>query len=272
MRTFRGIVVLICTNLLVSCGDSQRSQPTAPTTTAALPPADALFIKGTVYDTAYRIVVDARVEVLDGPQVGLATTSDSRGYFTLVGAFDDSTSFQASKAGYTVGIEKLQPFCERCNPQRWVHFALDVPGEPAVVSGNYDVTFAVDPTCGGFPIELRRRTFAATIPYSRGYFEVLLSGGTFSGYLGGGVSGHYIGFYMEGFAEQVSPNSFLIYNMGPTATIESSPLVIDAAGGGSVTYCQLLTATGSVDDCYRQVASIYNVCQRENHRLTFTRR
>ena len=101
---------------------------------------------------------------------------------------------------------------------------------------------------------------------------MLLSGGTFSGYLGGGVSGHYIAFQMEGFAEQVSPNSFLIYSMSPTATIESSPLVIDAVGGGSVAYCQLLAATGTVSDCYRQVTSIYNLCQRENHRLTFTRR
>jgi hypothetical protein len=155
-----------------------------------------------------------------------------------------------------------------------VYFELDVPGPPAAISGTYDVTLAVDPTCGGFPSELLRRTFATTIVANRGSFNVHLSGSAFVGdpIIYGGIAGNEVAFWLEGFAEQLSPNSFLIYAIVPTATIESSPLVIDAAGSGVVTYCQLRAVTGPVNDCYRQAVSIYNACHRENHRLTFTRK
>lgn len=192
-----------------------------------------------------------------------------------MGAFDDHTRFQASKNGYTIGLAQLEPFCERCNPHRWVHFALEVPAAPAVVAGTYSVSFEVNPTCGGFPTELRRRTHQATIaPNSKGYFEVPVSGGAFGAYpyLSGGISGNHLAFWLEGFSEQLSPNSYLIYSFAPSATIESSPQVINAVGGGTITYCELLTPTGPVNDCWHQVVSINNVCQRENHRLTFTRK
>lgn len=273
MRKIPALIPVALSVLVMACGATPSSSPTAPTATVtAPPPGDAILIRGTVYDTAFRIIPDARVEVLDGPQAGLTAVSDEQGYFGFRGSFDDNTRFQASKSGYTLAVQKMQPFCERCVPQRWVNFELDVPGDVAVVSGTYDVVLGVDPTCPGFPRELRERSFTTTLPATRGSFHVLLSGGNTSGYFAGGVSGDYIAFWMESFVEQLAPNSFLIYSFVPTATIESSPRVIDARGGGSVMYCQLLAATGSFTDCWHQAGSIQNVCQRENHRLTFTRR
>jgi len=260
---------------LCACAADHTSLPTTPTAPTTVAPAAAgtIYVKGSVYDTVFRPLAGASVAVLDGPQSGLVTASDFRGEFAFAGIFDESTRFQASKSGYTLQVSKLSPLCERCNPPRWVNFALDVPAEPAVVSGTYDVTFAVDPTCGSFPTESRERTHTATIPANaRGYFSVPVSGafGAYP-YIGGGISGNNVAFYMEGFAEQLSPNSFLIYNLIASATIESSPQVIDAVATGSVGYCELPAPSGTGIECYSQ-AAMYNVCQRDNHRLTFTKR
>jgi hypothetical protein len=64
-------------------------------------------------------------------------------------------------------------------------------------------------------------------------------------YIGGGISGKNVAFLHGGLREQLSPNSFLIYNLIASATIESSPQVIDAVATGSVGYCELPAPSGT---------------------------
>ena len=270
----RTIFAVIISAGFGACANPKVS-PTAPTTAAAPAVVGQMLIKGTVSDTVFRSLEGARIIVTNGPEAGKVAISDARGEFALIGAFDDSTRFEAIKAGFTAGIAQLQPFCERCNPQRWVHFALDVPAEPAAIAGTYDLTIAVDASCPSIATHLRQRQFTATIPAnSRGYFPVQLSGAEF-GYgsiIEGGVSGNYVSFYMEGFAERLSANAFMIFSFTSATTIESSPRIIDAVGGGDVMYCELPAASGDVLECYRTPAAINSVCRRENHHLILTRR
>ena len=72
---------------LTSCGDSKVAT-TAPSQMAAVafsPPTagSPVGMKGTVADGAFRSLAGARVEVLDGPQAGMTTTTDSRGEFSV---------------------------------------------------------------------------------------------------------------------------------------------------------------------------------------------
>ena len=84
--------------------------------------------------------------MLDGPQTGQVTTSNDRGEFFFTGVFDDNTRFQASKEGHLTATSVMAPYCERCNPHRYVHFSLDLPSDPVMLAGRYDVTFAIDST------------------------------------------------------------------------------------------------------------------------------
>ena len=76
----------------------------------------------------------------------------------------------------------------------------------------------------------------------------------------------------EGFSEQLAPNQFLIYSFVPTATTESMPRRIEASGAGRVMYCELPQVSGSVNECYNLPSAIKASCDRNNHRLIFTRR
>jgi hypothetical protein len=48
----------------------------------------------------------------------------------------------------------LQPFCARCQPNWWVHFALDVPESPVNLAGDYTLTFLANPSCTMLPEEM----------------------------------------------------------------------------------------------------------------------
>jgi len=282
MRTLTVLVLVVIASVTVAACQGARTSPVSPSPIASAPvtpgaplPPGTISIKGTVSDTAFRSLVGARIEVLDGPQAGLVTTSNDRGEFFFTGVFDDSTRFHASKEGHLAATSVLAPYCDRCIPHRYVHFSLDLPGEPIVLAGRYDVTFAIDSTCPGFPAELRARTTQATIPdNARRNFTVQLSGPTYAAdsLLYAGVAGDYLSIWMEGFAEQLSPNQFLIYSFVATATTESSPQRIEAGGAGRVMYCELPATSGRVNECYNLPAAIKSSCDRSDHRLIFSRR
>src|SRR5512138_3544427 len=86
--------------VLVGCNSSR--SPAAPSSPATVnvapgPTQGAIPIAGIVFDTAYRHLPGARIEVIDGPQSGMSTETDSRGQFTLTGVFSDTTRFVATK-------------------------------------------------------------------------------------------------------------------------------------------------------------------------------
>ena len=188
MRRLAGIVLLVLAQGLVGCGSTRSSpSPSAPSTVAQpIPPVGGLmFMKGTVYDTVFRPLAGARVEVVDGPQAGLSTTADTSGEFSLTGVFDDATRVRATKDGHVTAIRTLQPFCATCNPNRWINFSLEVLAPPVNMAGDYTLTFIADSACTTLPNEVRTRTYAATIPLAsnaipaNAYLDVTVTGATF---------------------------------------------------------------------------------------------
>jgi hypothetical protein len=272
------MVALVAAVVVSACSDDQPISPTAATPIPVAVPApvpSGIRMQGTVGDTAFRHLAGARVEVLDGAHAGMSTTSDSRGQFTFIGDFDDNTRFQASMDGFVTSVTKLLPFCDRCNPNRWAHFYLEGVVPPVAVNGSYTMTLTMDGPCGGFPLQFRERSYTAIIPPQTGPFFDIAFGvaPTVSGYIQGGVAGNYVGFWMEPFVEQLSPNSYLLYSMSAAATVsESSPSTIEAIGDGGASHCVLKAESGPWHDCFSNATATTAACNSRNHRLTFARK
>jgi hypothetical protein len=239
-------------------------------------------MRGTVSDTAFRTLAGARVEVLDGPQAGLSTTADATGEFSLTGAFDEATRFRATKEGHVTAIRTLQPFCERCHPNWWINFSLEVVAPPVNMAGDYTMTFMADSACTALPNEVRTRTYAATIPLAsnslpaNAYVGVTVTGATFyEGWnvLGFGVAGDYVGFWLETLVEQLAPNTFLSFAGLAAASIGTSAMsTIALPFYGSIDYCVTKSEAGRFEDCYQGQAATHAQCESKNHRLILTRR
>src|SRR6476469_1202797 len=155
-RTRPGIGLLMLVLGLAGCNDSHsRVSPTPPTPTAPSTPGsvNGELVAGTVYDSALRPLPGARVELLDGPQAGMSATSNAQGGFSLTGNVDDTTRFRASKEGYVTATATIQPFCDRCNPKRWVHLYLNMLDSPVAIAGDYTLTFIADSACVNLPDE-----------------------------------------------------------------------------------------------------------------------
>ena len=286
MRMSRWIVLLVIAQGLAgaACGEHGSVAPaaTAPSPVTVTPPPNGfLSMRGTVSDTAFRSLAGARVEVLDGPQAGLSTTADSRGEFSLSGAFDDATRFRATKDGHVTATRTLQPFCAACNPNRWINFSLEVLAPPVNMAGDYIVTFMADSACTTLPNEVRTRTYAATIPLApnsvpaNAYVSVPLSGASFYKYfndLSMGVAGDYVGFWLEVLVEQIAPNTFLSFGGLAYASIGTSDRsTIAFPFDGEILYC-VTKPEGRFEDCFQGVVAVRTPCTSKNHQLILTRR
>jgi hypothetical protein len=285
MKRFAAILFLTLAG--ASCGEHRSVPPsvTAPSPIApsalTAPPGGSLFMRGTVSDTAFRSLAGARVEVVDGPQAGLSTTSDARGEFSLTGLFDDATRFRATKEGYVTATRTLQPFCAACNPNWWINFSLEVPAAPVNVAGDYTLTFVADSGCGTLPDEVRTRTYTATIaPASNtgpanASFPLKVSGaleGAGTGGLGMGVAGDYVAIWLEFLVEQIAPNTFLSFGGLAAASIGTTTgSTIALPFDGTIDYCVTKSDVGRYEECYKGLAT-HKQCASSNHQLILTRR
>ena len=276
-----GLVVLV--QGVLGCGKDSAS-PTAPTAANlapaanSTPPAGSIFMQGTVFDTAYRPLAGATVEVLDGPQAGLTATAGARGGFSMTGLFDETTRFQATVDGHITSTRTLQPFCARCNPNWWINFTLDVPESPVNVGGDYTMTFMANNTCTMLPSDMRSRTFTATIPATSPALPALsffrVGGATlFEDWdaISIGVAGGYVAFWLETLVEQIAPNTFVAFVGEAAADIDASNLsTIKLPFRGAIEYCVTSTTPGRYPDCFQGRANLQR-CE-SSHQLTLTRR
>jgi hypothetical protein len=98
-RTRAGFVLLVLAQGMAGCDDSR--SPVSPAAPPGTPGSvNGELISGTVSDTAFRPLAGARVELIDGPQAGMSTTSDAQGSFSFTATVDDTTRFRASKEGH----------------------------------------------------------------------------------------------------------------------------------------------------------------------------
>jgi hypothetical protein len=280
---------------LAACGHP--ASPTAPTPTVpesagsvAPPLNDGELISGTVSDSALRRLAGARVELLDGPQAGLSTTTDAQGNFSLFAKVDAATRFRASKEGHVTAAAAILPPCDRCNPKRWVHFYLSVLEPPVALAGDYTLTFIADSACTNLPREARTRSYEATISpgdftwvgfpaNSDTSFKVTPVGTAFPAGLNDfwlNVAGNFIALVLgdhtdPGVTERVAPDTYVAFHGPTTVTVESPVSSITTPFVGWIDYC-VNPSMGSRYDCTPGPAVTRIRCDSVRHQLTLTRR
>ncbi len=169
------LVASVCLSVLAAgcSGTSPSMSPTAPTgpsvITAPTPGSNQTTsvtgIWGFVTDTAYRPLVDARVEVLDGASAGASAVVDSDGAVNLTGFFDSATRFRVTKDGYETLTQTWTCSVAQCqnNARPWLGFYVR-PLAPALeLAGDYTLTITAAATCSALPVESRSRSYAVTL-------------------------------------------------------------------------------------------------------------
>ena len=291
MRVFAVIGLLVVAQGLAGC-DGARS-PSAlvapsPAPQPGPPPAPqptAVRVDGWVYDSAFRILAGASVEILDGPQAGTRTTADARGHFSMTGTVDDTTRFRATMEGHLASIGSLSSSCASCSA-RYIYFYLAVNASPVNMAGDYTLTFVAD-ACINLPSELQTRTYGATIaPGSNShspadtFYTVTVSGALFAANYGSfsiGVAGDLVAFELRGegptLIEQVAENTYLGFDGRAEARVETATVsTISAFFSGSINYCALPAPMGQYWGCNPAHAVAHAECQSTTHRLILTRR
>jgi Carboxypeptidase regulatory-like domain len=279
MRATAGIVVVIFTGILMGCdGSSSRSLPTQPS--AVTPPAGP-ETTGLVTDSAFRPLAGARVEVLDGPQAGASTLTDTRGAFRFAAVFAAGTRFRATKEGHVMATETWAVNCPSCG------ITLRLASDRASIdmTGQYTLTLAADNTCTEPTGDLRSRTYAATVvplelpdlPAHTAFAVTLGDPSVLAEYNHFSIhtAGDYVTFYFQNagpaLVEQTAETSFLAFRgIGGAAVGSSSVSTIATTFEGWMHSCTLASHVFSWNGC--DIAPGHAGCLSKNNRLTFTKR
>lgn len=257
--------------------------PPRPGSTTGPPNTNGIAIAGHVYDRAWRQLASARVEVLDGPNAGLSTTTDARGEFRLAGAFDEATRFRATTPGHRDQTLVLPARCERCNPNWWIFFSLDMEAPAVDLIGDYGLTFTAHASCTALPEEFRSRSFDVSVrPSPQGVaaqFSVAIrSGSLLPGYdtFDVGVAGDYFAGLLgdfhgsPGIAERVAGNTFLGFEGTASAVLSSDAGTVAGSFDGVISVCELPGAPAARYSCDAAIARA--VCTSPSHRFVLQRR
>jgi len=285
---------------LGACDGTSTTSPTPPAQppSPGQPPPPAtppisqqtgVQLAGSVSDGAWRPLANARVEVVEGPQAGLSTTTDGSGGFRLSGAFDATSRFRATKDGYVAATWPLPNPCGPCNPDWWIHFSLETLGPKVDLSGNYRLTFVADPACRDLPAELQTRAYDAkvsTMASSNGpantHFSVTVSGASLHGRYDGlmlGTTGDYVSGWVgdlhgdPGVLEQIAPTTYLGFEGVPTASIGTSDVSrVVAKFDGAIDYCERKSEMGPTFSCAAAEALAHVRCVSPSHQMILERR
>jgi hypothetical protein len=277
------LVVVVLAPALAGCrGSSLPSTPSAaPPVPRPATPSEPFQVKGVIVDTAERVIAGATVEVLDGPQIALATTSDASGAFSLTGVFDGRTRFRASKDGY---IAATYTFPSIVTTKR-LGFGLGLLAAPVNIAGDYTVTFMADSACADFPIDVRTRTYPARVaardaPYSapNTQFAATLSGAGLDAYykqISIGVAGDYLTFDLSDnyVLDEVAPGAYLaIGGYGHASVATSGVATITGTIQGPFDYCVVTSDIDGEHYHCPEDAVAHSQCQSTNHQLILVRR
>ena len=298
MRRHHAAAILIAGAALAASACDGRDPsvviPTAPAPVVAAP-ASGFAIAGKVYDTGFRPLGGASVEVVNGPNAGMRVTTLPSGDFTLRGEFDADTQFRATKDGYQSGVNKLGPHCAPCNPHFWVYFYLGLPVPPADIAGDYLLTVTADEACTALPLEARSRTYTATIVAGTNqptpantFFSGRTGAASLIDLLGEGLWFAVAGDYVEvtagdlhgqpGVLEEIAPRTYFSFGgIGQTTLESSGSTTIRSLFEGEIVYCVLKPDVAPLDgsgryNCNADRAVTRVACPSLRHQLIFTRR
>ena len=258
--------------LLTACG---RDTITTPA------PRISFSLSGSVNDTAFRPVGQAKIEVLDGPQAGAVTLTDDAGKFRFAETFTAELTLRASKAGY---LEKSDHITNVIGTsQRNIGLSLESATPPTNLAGNYLMTFSADAACTSLPPVARSRTYSAVI-----VGEASGGGTRFQGRLGGASFAppgpsltRYDSFFVAVFRDfarllfdDPSFGTAIVEQLGPemyvgimgTAEGLITPSTSELPVSGRFEFCDK-----KADAPFVQCSIIAIVCDPSNHHLTLTR-
>jgi Carboxypeptidase regulatory-like domain len=281
MCRFTALLVLFS----LGCGGSV--SPTQPTLSPPASMPQEFSLSGSVADTAFRSLADARVEVITGSKAGTFTITDVNGRFLMPGTFTDTVTIRATSDGYQPETKTVPPnfppngFVPPLPPgevRRWdVYLSLQPDGPSANLAGAYTLTLSADTACTNLPEEARTRTYTATIvPGSRPttfigrlsdarivpvpiwppYFEI-------------GVAGDFANLALS-FVEQLRDGTYLAIEGGTAALL--GPSGITAPFNAHFVRCrnQPAMAPGEYWWCGADVQG--DECASSNNQLTLVRR
>ena len=301
MRRHHAALLLIGALAGAACDSPSTSTilPTAPTSPVVAAPVaqqTGIAVQGIVYDTGYRRLAGATVEVVNGASAGLKVTTGADGSYAIRGAFDAGTQFRATKAGYETGLRPMATFCQPCNPNFWVYFYLGLPVAPANIANDYTVTVTADPSCTALPGHARQRTYTTKIvpnvtqptPANTLFAATVAGANLVSGLPWQGLWFAVAGDYLEvsmgdlhgqpGVLEQTDANAyFSVGGLGTTTLGSSGVSQITAAFEGEIIHCELKPGVpplgaGGRFDCPPASAISRVACQARNHQIVLTRR
>ena len=216
----------------IGCGDS--SSTTRPTPIPA-PPQEAFSLSGSVADTAYRSLGDARVEIIAGSGAGTFTRTDSRGRFLMPGTFSDTVTIRALREGYLPETTTVPPPNRPIPPvssgevRRWdVYLSLQPDGPSANLAGAYTLTLSADSACTNLPEVARTRTYTAMIvpgfrptPFVGRLSDARIVPSLFSPYFEIAVAGDFTSANIR-FVERLDETSYLAIDGGVAASVDLS--------------------------------------------------
>src|SRR5262245_56182924 len=158
----RLVLILSIVSMVWACdrkGSSSIPSSPSPAPQPA-PPAELHPIFGDVYDTVFRPVAGASVQMVDGPQAGTMTTSSADGRFYYDGAFASPVTLRATKDGYTTATQTTVPPPHGAS---YAYFRLGSATPPVAVAGNYTLTITADSACAALPEDVHTRTYQAAV-------------------------------------------------------------------------------------------------------------
>jgi len=285
MRNVVAIATLVSAGLLTGCGSGHSSINAPGTAPSAASPAPSgttqIQLDGYVYDTGFRPIGGATVEVLDGPQAGTVLTSQADGHFSGVGVFNGVT-MRATKSGYAPDTKAVR----LTTGGGWIYFDLISLTPPVTIASNYTLTIAADSSCTSLPEELRTRTYSTTV--TPGANVNVPTNMSFGGYVTDaqmapsgngffiGVSGDYIGFSTNGegpsLVEDLGNNRYLAYAIDARFPgVVPGASTMSASFTGTIEYCELPPGPIAYYDCSRNYDR-REQCTRTNGRITLMAR
>jgi hypothetical protein len=280
----RLILVLGIVSGVWAC-DRGSSSPSTPSPVPSPAPQPAVLrpISGYVYDTAFRPVAGASVQLVDGPQAGTMTTSDASGHFSYDGTFSMPVRLQAAKDGYTTATVAAQALTDG---RAYAGFQLGSVTPPVAIGGSYTLTITADSACTTLPDDVRTRTYRAAVIAATNTraptgtsFNGTVAGAQFAPYANlfwVGVFGDYVSTSTIGegpsIVEQVGPNRYIAFMGEAGLSVGSaSTSTISAPFKGTIEYCELKSAIGQYYDCSPELAAVREECTSNNGQLTLTR-
>src|SRR5215510_914036 len=168
----RSIAFVLVTLFATGChGGSE--QPTSPS------PASSSLVSlpftGIVRDLLQRPISDARIEVTEGPSIGIAAITDTQGRFSIAArAAGDRLAVSVSKDGYDTGTARL----------RAGESVLSLRDSAvANLEGRATIVVTADASCTQLPASLRTRSYPAVVTPSTG--SLMANSAIFVGELSG---------------------------------------------------------------------------------------